>query len=272
MVNISIINGFLQKHFGYLATEKNKWFFDVFVFYSVSLFVFAGIYYWVYRRSPDSFAFGSDIATSKRRNIKTPHLADREDFEKLNKLLDEFYKEVDESNEPVICENMEPDYTNGVSMWKSPYPISTLATPNRIYCIETILSVMGHHHYINYIIKDRQNESVIYKKNIKHFFDTLFDPFGLPQNRTEWKLMTNAIKAYASDSLNLYNKHFTEVDIGIVPIWSFWDFLYFSTITQGTVGYGDILPNSTKVRMIVMLQTIITVFLLVVIINVSFSK
>jgi hypothetical protein len=34
--------------------------------------------------------------------------------------------------------------------------------------------------------------------------------------------------------------------------WS--DFLYFSTITQATVGYGDILPNKTIVRMVVIIQ------------------
>lgn len=37
---------------------------------------------------------------------------------------------------------------------------------------------------------------------------------------------------------------------------SFIDFLYFSTITLTTTGYGDIVPNSTLVRKIVILQTI----------------
>ncbi len=32
-------------------------------------------------------------------------------------------------------------------------------------------------------------------------------------------------------------------------VWSYFDFLYFSTITQTTVGYGDILPNSTVISL-----------------------
>lgn len=34
-------------------------------------------------------------------------------------------------------------------------------------------------------------------------------------------------------------------------VWSYWDFVYFSTVTQTTVGYGDIVPNSTSVRALV---------------------
>ncbi|MGA3286138.1 MAG: potassium channel family protein [Bacteroidota bacterium] len=55
-------------------------------------------------------------------------------------------------------------------------------------------------------------------------------------------------------------------------VWSFWDFLYFSTITQTTVGYGDILPNRTLVRILVMLQLLITSVLLIVVLNSVLQK
>jgi uncharacterized membrane protein len=46
------------------------------------------------------------------------------------------------------------------------------------------------------------------------------------------------------------------------PEWDYTDFLYFSAVTQTTLGYGDITPNSPTVRMVVLINTIVGVFLL----------
>ncbi len=51
-------------------------------------------------------------------------------------------------------------------------------------------------------------------------------------------------------------------------VWSYWDFLYFSTIVQTTVGFGDILPNSTLIRMLVVIHILIGYALLIVVLNV----
>lgn len=39
--------------------------------------------------------------------------------------------------------------------------------------------------------------------------------------------------------------------------WGFPEFLYFSTIVQATIGFGDIVPNSRLVRMTVVLQSVL---------------
>lgn len=51
--------------------------------------------------------------------------------------------------------------------------------------------------------------------------------------------------------------------------WTFADFFYFSAITATTVGYGDILPNATSVRVTVTTQVLWSSFLLVIAINIS---
>jgi len=45
------------------------------------------------------------------------------------------------------------------------------------------------------------------------------------------------------------------------------DFIYFSFITMTTLGYGDILPNSTFVRALVILEALLGIFMLVVVVN-----
>ena len=49
---------------------------------------------------------------------------------------------------------------------------------------------------------------------------------------------------------------------------TFMDVVYFSTITQSSVGNGDILPNNTFVRIVVLLQVIIGLFIVGILINV----
>lgn len=41
-----------------------------------------------------------------------------------------------------------------------------------------------------------------------------------------------------------------------------WNFMYFSSVTITTLGYGDILPNSTIVRILVMFETILGVVII----------
>ncbi len=75
--------------------------------------------------------------------------------------------------------------------------------------------------------------------------------------QADWKATRRVLDSLATDA---------------PEVWSYWDFLYFSAITQFTVGYGDILPNSTPVRMIIVLQTCIAAALLIVAINIGFVK
>ena len=45
-------------------------------------------------------------------------------------------------------------------------------------------------------------------------------------------------------------------------IYSFFDFLYFSAVTITTLGYGDILPNTTYIRLLVMVETLLGIIII----------
>jgi hypothetical protein len=53
-------------------------------------------------------------------------------------------------------------------------------------------------------------------------------------------------------------------------LWSYWDFVYFSAVCQTTLGFGDILPNATGVRLMVVLQIVLGYADLVVLLNIVF--
>jgi len=50
-------------------------------------------------------------------------------------------------------------------------------------------------------------------------------------------------------------------------VWSIIDFIYFSAVIQATIGLGDILPNSSLVRSLVVLQVLIGYGILMVALN-----
>ncbi len=74
------------------------------------------------------------------------------------------------------------------------------------------------------------------------------------------------------DDLDKVESYLKSLDQPKPVIWGYLDFLYFSTITQSTVGYGDILPNSSTVRSVVIVQLIITYALLIIVLNVVLTK
>ncbi|HEY6769659.1 MAG TPA: potassium channel family protein [Candidatus Sulfotelmatobacter sp.] len=82
-----------------------------------------------------------------------------------------------------------------------------------------------------------------------------------------------------SRTLNRVEKEYSGVVIQLQSlttplsdVWSFIDFLYFSTMTQTTVGYGDILPNSSAVRKVVMLQVLVGYALVLIVLNLVLSR
>lgn len=44
---------------------------------------------------------------------------------------------------------------------------------------------------------------------------------------------------------------------------SFWEALYFTIITQSTIGYGDIVPKSSLTRFLVSFQALSTILLVI---------
>lgn len=68
----------------------------------------------------------------------------------------------------------------------------------------------------------------------------------------------------------LYERRRDSTSSDVPDIWSFTDLLYFSFITQSMVGYGDILPNRTVIRVLVASQIWVSYAILILLINLAF--
>lgn len=87
----------------------------------------------------------------------------------------------------------------------------------------------------------------------------------------EWKVaVTNAL-ANAVIQRDKEQPRLASLATDEPDAWSFWDFFYFSTVIQTTVGLGDILPNSTVVRMVVAVHVLIGYALLIVVLNIAIA-
>jgi hypothetical protein len=73
-------------------------------------------------------------------------------------------------------------------------------------------------------------------------------------------MLAEALPAKEADLRQAADRHASALEEAHQPqgrVWGFWDFVYFSGVTITTVGYGDILPNRTLVRMLVLVEILI---------------
>lgn len=118
----------------------------------------------------------------------------------------------------------------------------------------------------NYIIYEKEENKnlqklaamTIWVKGYPAIHEELFksEDYFYPLNFYFVNLMENSISFLDDSPLVLKN-----VANGSFK-YPMWNFLYFSAVTITTLGYGDILPNSTMVRVLVMFETIFGVVII----------
>ncbi len=227
------------------------------IFYTYLLFivVFARLYQIAYENDIQSFVFAKDIYQSQ---IKAQDQNDSRKMERLK--TNKFYID------------------------------SILTLINHYHKAPDSNFVFGNYHTFRYYINNNfvdidVNEIACFKDvkgEIKHEV-FVFDSTG--NNFDPWDEMFVGLRidTFPYDSISIISqiltKRLTKIKSAIsnakpnvVAHWSFIDFIYFSTITQATVGYGDMLPNSSLIRFIVTIQTLLGVFMTVILIAFSFKQ
>ena len=223
----------------------------VFVGYVGVLFFFGGLYESIYRDNPESFLFASEIAAKETDQFVA----------KARSTLTSLQDESRSTNVLVNYLDADP-------------PMRTTKCPRPFPCAEFQIDYST---FLFYADGPPDGESG----------PDLWRLYSLGRNGTTWDLalrgyqsgddVVTAKKARAmaedldrrlSQGVSVFSKYVNKDPSVKAQLWSFWDFLYFSGITLTTVGYGDILPNSTPVRMVVLSEVLMGLFLLGYMINV----
>lgn len=228
----------------------------IFIVYILLAFAFAGVYYLIYRWNPDTFSFNSDIVTVQRtRQVAAAKEELDIAFVQL-KAADKLLSEL-KSKRPVVESKSAAGRIRSAS----------LVTEDYIYLFRFETKTAKYRSFEVPVlrIQDIQGNTLAVYEGYGGYWwltDDIQDYQGAIEDFIE--KLEKKIDGYHM----IINTPLTSP----IGIWSYWDFLYFSVITLTTVGYGDILPNSTTVRMVVILEILLGSLLLIVFINLAASK
>jgi hypothetical protein len=234
-------------------TNRNNYLLILFFAYLLLIPCFALLYSLLYRGDRRRFAFNQDIARAQQQIVKASTEREIEHGKRVVEQLRHLSTYLAEAKTPKL---QFPAWFESYS-WKvyaDQYHYECTAeiiagggpgAPSQVIPIFIIRKIDGQEVERFDLPKRLQCPSAL--EDVKSFANNLVGIFeeDLGQNQNRWESL---------------GEEFPEV-------WSYWDFVYFSTVTQTTVGYGDIVPNSTSVRAVVVVQLIIGTGLLVVGLN-----
>lgn len=217
----------------------------IFLFYLALLVGFGWKYYALYRQNPANFLFGDrlDLAQKDRFRIEEQAFIDR--LEKTSEVLQSFNSLYDSGHsvEPMV---VKPNYV--LQLDSPPHKIQLTRTKGRRFTIAFDFKVWDG-------------------RQLLRTYSTAEDIFLTVQCNLDLKTMKVLTTRELTKVRRELEVHRHNLDSTDMRCWSIWDFLYFSGITLTTVGFGDILPNNSRVRRLVLLEVLLGVILLVVVLN-----
>lgn len=237
----------MTQQFRRLAASRNQWLLMVFLAYGFMTILFALIYFMLYKQDRQNFSFNADILKAQKGAVATST---------ANRL----------ARASVALSVLDELLRSGQAHWDtfSPGPPTSPLMSIRIgdskYSLDARAAILSGSEAVGSTLTVERADGTMIE--IKH---GPVVPF--PQSRDGFLSLCTLWRSQLSQQIDELNRIHAALDFDSSDVWTFPDFLYFSAITQSTVGYGDILPNSTPVRIVVTLQTIFSLTLVIVLVN-----
>jgi hypothetical protein len=224
--------------------------FECFVLFLISIGLFACIYHQLYRRAPSRFLIGSQIRKSQRDAFRVNTANRIARAEAAIEALDHWASELRAGanlrslSERESYATLPSGRLTRVYHWL--HPVGVTGIMRDAFSCE---------------VRDPEGMIVVHKVIPAN-----------PVSNDFWERTLDNEQQSRREKVARLKGRMASLTAESPFVWSFWDFLYFSIITQTTVGYGDILPNATQVRMVVSTQILVGYALLVVLLNVILSR
>jgi len=220
----------------------------IFVIYLAIILIFSLIYYNVYENSASNFSFNNEILNTQKLTFENSAAEEIQEISNIVNLLNQL-------DTALILNNCEIKYP---TFWNKNVQIKT---SNTIYLFSTNHSLQKKRGLVFSFLSIKDlNETELFKLSIPN-------NIANPKDLNECRMSVETLLNFYNNEFIAINKKIESISTSTPDIWNYIDFLYFSTITQSTIGYGDILPNSTTVRLLVVIQTIISSMILIIFLN-----
>lgn len=222
--------------------KKNWLLISSYIAFVVLVFIFALIYHEIYKRDNGSFTIQSEVDSTQKKRM----LQGKEGLSKKLRVLNEVYNEI--TNKDLVYQKT----SSRAFRLSSGHSFTVAQTVNGLTSEEIAAYTITVH------LKTNKNES--------YGFETVMfcenPPVSVPREIFPDK---------PSDSIFLFKTIMQQIgrELNTLKAWNYIDFLYFSVITQTTIGFGDIIPNNTRVRTFVIVQALLSSLILIVIVNMT---
>jgi hypothetical protein len=237
----------MARQFRRLVAGQNEWLLTVFLTYVCIMFLFALIYFMLYKQDRRNFSYNADILKAQKSAVANSTASRLARASEALSVLDELLRS-DQANWGTI------------SPGPPPAPMMSIRIGDSKYCLDARAAILSGSEAVGSTLTVERFDGTVIK--IEH---GPVVPF--PQNRDGILSLCALWRSRLSQQIDELNRIRAALDFDSSDVWTFPDFFYFSAITQATVGYGDILPNSTPVRIVVTLQTIFSLTLVIVLVN-----
>lgn len=227
-----------------ISKTRKYWIAVGFGSYVLNMLIFAAIYNILFRGNASNFSFNSNVQNTQVALVKSSATYE---LKKLRLQLDA-YKQL----KLALDEQVD---ISGISAIEKPFIINK----DGYRFVFTTISVETRSRWGGSPSRYYILTVTIHNNNQKIDFDTI-DIYYYHIFKSSKEIIqdhvANSIKnrqLYINKTQNI----FLSLESSNPKAWGFWDFFYFSVVTQVTLGYGDILPNSFSIRMLVSMQIIL---------------